>query len=163
MKTAILALFLCAATSAVCQSAALSPLESGKAPFTQLQMTSDDLPSGEQSKILAQLRNVVIPKMKAGRHWDDAGRHWDDAGIDPKIIAHPPQSRLGVQTPGTQVARNEYPNLLLLPIDLTSVQPQAMPTQWPSFSVRAISTQWPQFKLLLIQNGVTATPASAAK
>ncbi len=161
MKTAILALFLCAATSAVCQSAALaplSPLESGKSPHTSTQLWTNfgQLSLGEKAKIFVLPRTGVKPGMTAPRHWDDAG-------IDPKIIAHPSQSRLGVQTPGTQVARNEYPNLLMLPIDLTSAQLQATPTQWPSFSIKAIPIVWPKFELLPVHSGVQTISRSAAK
>lgn len=68
-----------------------------------------------------------------------------------------------MQMPGTQVARNEYPNLLLLPIDLTSVKLQAAPSQWPSFGLNAISTHWPKFELLPVQSGVQVIPPYAAK
>lgn len=145
MKIAIYVLFLCVSGSAVCQSAApapLSPLESH--------------PSSEKAKAFVLPRMGVMPRMTAPRHWDDAG-------IDPKIIAHPSQSRLGVQTPGTQIAHNEYSNLLLLPIDLTSVKLQAAPSQWPSYSLKVISTYWPKFELLPVHGGVQVISPSAAK
>jgi hypothetical protein len=83
--------------------------------------------------------------------------------IDPKIIAHPSQSRLGVQTPGTQVAQNEYPNLLMLLIDSPSVKLQSAPSQWPGYRLKAISTRWPHFEFLLIHSDPKAIPAPPAK
>ena len=155
MKNAILTFFLCAATSAVCQSTSPTPLgslESGQAPPTDF----GKLPSTRQVWNFKLPQIVVRPEMTKDRRWDDAR-------IDPKIITHPSQSRLGVQPPGIQVAQNEYPNLLLLPIDLPGAKVQITPTQWPSYRLKAISTRWPKFKLLPVDGDLQAIPRPPAK
>ena len=130
----------------------------GQVPPTNSQpgINFGKLLSGEQAKAFVLPRISVTPRMIAPRRWDDAR-------IDPKIIAHPSQSRLGVQPPGTKVAQNEYPNLLMLLIDSPSVKLQPAPSQWPSYRLKAISTQWPQFEFLPIHNDSKAVPAHPAK
>jgi len=58
-----------------------------------------------------------------------------NAQIDPKIIVHPAQSRIGDQPPGTQIAQNQFPGLELLPIE------------WPQLKIKPIPTVWPKLKL----------------
>jgi hypothetical protein len=144
-----------------CQLTGLTPpgpLELGQVPPAILQpgMNFGKLLSGDQAKAFVLPRIIVTPKMIAPRRWDDAR-------IDPKILAHPPQSTLGVQPPGTQVAQNEYPNLLMLLIDSPSVTPQPAPSQWPGYRLKAVCTQWSQFEFLLIHSDPKAIPAPPAK
>jgi hypothetical protein len=77
-----------------------------------------------------------------------------DAEIDPRIIVHPPQSRIGDQPSGTQIAQNLYPGLTFQRIDgpLGGEQPRAskpdrLSTTWRNLEVKRIPTQWPKFKM----------------
>lgn len=98
------------------------------------------------------LRRFVVPK--AG-----TATRWDDAQIDPTIIVHPPQSKLGLQPPGTIIAKNEFPNLKFLPIASPGSASHTIPAQWPGFGLEEIPTTWPKFKFSLVQ-GATQVPAN---
>jgi len=54
------------------------------------------------------------------------------------MIVHPPPQHLGVQPPGTLVARNLYPKLQILPI------------QWPCLKIHPIPTVWPNLNLGMV-------------
>jgi hypothetical protein len=88
---------------------------------------------------------------------------WNDAQIDPKIIVHPPQSMLGVQPPGTTIAKNEFPNLKFLPIASPGFSSHAIPALWPGFGLYAIPTMWPKFKLSSVQGAKQISPIPPAK
>ncbi len=83
---------------------------------------------------------------------------WDEAQIDPKIIVHPPQSKLGLQQPGINVATNQFPNLRFLPIASPGSASHDIPAQWPGSKLEAIPTTWPKFKLSLVQGAKQVTP-----
>jgi len=155
MQRIFFALFLCAATPAVCQSAARIPAEPGHVappaffrPWESLSMVQS----------AAQPIASVPLNLKAG-----LPRQLDDARIDPKIIAHPSQPKLepGAQRPGTTVANNEFPGLQLLPIK--SSAGKTIPTQWPHFKLQEIPTQWPLFTLSPVTVGAQPALAQPAK
>jgi hypothetical protein len=98
------------------------------------------------------LRRFVVPK--AG-----TATRWDDAQIDPKIIVHPPQSKLGVQQPGINIASNQFPNLKFLPIASPASASHAIPAQWPVFGLYAIPTMWPKFKLSPVNGAKPVMPS----
>jgi hypothetical protein len=102
------------------------------------------------------LRQFVVPK--AG-----ISPRRNDAQIDPKIIVHPPQSKLGIQQPGINIASNQFPNLRFLPIASPGTTPHPVPTQWPSFGIEQIPTTWPKFKLSLVQGAQQAAPQPPAQ
>jgi hypothetical protein len=148
MKSATIVLLLCVATPAICQSAAPAPSH----PLQLLQtppatakpwMDFSKLPSLKPFSLSTPLRQFIVPK-------PGAETRWNDAQIDPRIIVHPPQSKLGVQPPGTNIATNQFPNLRFLPIASPGSALQAIPTQWPSLNVEKIPTNWPNFELSLI-------------
>jgi hypothetical protein len=91
-------------------------------------------------KLSTPLRPFIVPK-------SGVETRWSDAQIDPKIIVHPPQSKLGVLPPGTNIATNQFPNLRLLPIASPGAALQAIPTQWPGIKLEEVPTNWPRFEL----------------
>jgi hypothetical protein len=144
MRPRILVLFLCVGTTAFCQPAApaaVSPDELGRVEtaFTHPAWEINKLPSGWNMTNTAPVRVLIQPK--AG-----AAQHWNDVRIDPCIIVHPPPSSVGVQPPGTLVAKNLYPNLRFQPV------------QWPNLKFQRIPTLWPRLKIGPIGSG-TPPPA----
>lgn len=126
MKNAMLALLFCVATPAICQSVVTTPsnpLEPGQTLSTapKADMDFSKLRSAVMQKA-ASMRYFTVPK--AG-----AARLWNNAEVDPKIIVHPSQSKLGIQPSGTVIAQNEFPNLELLPIEYPSHGLWTTPTQ----------------------------------
>lgn len=136
MRPRILVLFLCAGTTALCQPAAVSPDELGRVEtaFTHPAWEINKLPSGWNMTNTAPVRVLIQPKA-------EAAQHWNDARIDPRIIVHPPPSSVGVQPPGTLVAKNLYPDLRFQPV------------QWPNLKFQRIPTLWPRLKIGPIGGG----------
>jgi len=95
---------------------------------------------------------VIVPRFEAPR------RLPDNAQIDPKIIARPPQVSVGVQPAGKMVAKNEFPNLELLPIKSGKSTERPIPAQWPDFKLKVIPDKWPKFEMLPVQAGTPVTP-----
>jgi hypothetical protein len=60
-------------------------------------MDFSNLPPLQQFKLSDPLRPFIVPKV-------GITPSLNDAQIDPKIIVHPPQSKLGVQPQGTIIA-----------------------------------------------------------
>jgi hypothetical protein len=147
-----LALFVCAATTAFCQSSAPAPINPDTLgqltpEFTQPGMDFSQLPPNWNLVIVKPRGTLVLPRTAAGQLRSSAA-------IDPKIIVHPPQSSLGVQPPGTLVAQNLYPNLQLLPIDWPKAKIEQIPTQWPNYKLARIPTEWKVKAVMrLVQNG----------
>jgi hypothetical protein len=89
---------------------------------------------------VAPQRTIILPPTGDVRIRDNK--------LDPQIIVHPPQSSLGEQSPGKEIAQNQYPGLTLLPIQ--SPQPDhkplglPIPTTWPNMRVENIPTHWQQ-------------------
>jgi hypothetical protein len=67
-----------------------------------------------------------------------------DKQFDSRIIVRPPQSSLGEQPPGKEVAQNQYPGLMLLPIQESKAIGLPIPTTWPNMKVENIPTHWQQ-------------------
>jgi hypothetical protein len=96
-------------------------------------MDFSKLPSLQPFKLSSPLRQFIVPKAAAEIRWNDAQ-------LDPKIIVHPPQSRLGPDPAS-----------------------HAIPAQWPSFKIEEIPTQWPKFALSLVQSAKQIPPLPPAK
>jgi hypothetical protein len=152
MRRAILGLFLCgtflcAGTTAFCQSPANVPAVPDNWDQTPLvvtpsardfsQLPSNWRPSNPTS--LPQPKILLVPA-------PEKAHPLNAAQIDPKMIVHPPQSSLGVQPPGTIVAQNEFPNLRIQPIDSARLTVKAIPTNRPAFPVQTIPNHWPSFR-----------------
>lgn len=161
MKYATLVLLLCTTAPAVCQSATPPPpgppqlWQTPPAPAKPW-MDFSKLPSLQPFKLSSPLRQFIVPKAAAEIRWNDAQ-------LDPKIIVHPPQSRLGLQPSGTDIATNQFPNLKFLPIAAPDPASHAIPAQWPSFKIEEIPTQWPKFALSLVQSAKQISPLPPAK
>jgi len=96
-------------------------------------------------------RYLVVPRALPARPRNHAQ-------IDPLMIIHPQQSRLGVQPPGTPILQNDYPGLELLPIELSSVRLEEMPITWPNLKLQTIPIVCPKAKLIPIDTKETAEP-----
>lgn len=83
----------------------------------------------------------------------------DNVQIDPNIIVHPPQPSLGEQAPGTQIAQNLYPGLVLLPIDESKAKLQQIPITWRNLNVQNIPIVWPRLEIKQVENGAAKKPA----
>jgi len=145
MRLSMLALFLCAGTTALCQSSAQAPWSTDK-PGQKMQqgwnLTSD-----------VPLKSFTLPK---GLDNEATPRLPQNAQIDPKMVLHP-KSSLSLQGPGTLVAQNQYPNLQLLPIQSPTSPVKTIPTQWPNVKLQSIPTQWPGLQISPIQSGTFQT------
>jgi hypothetical protein len=119
-------------------------------------MDFSKLPSLQPFKLSAPLRQFIVPKAATETHWNDTQ-------IDPWIIVHPQQSKLGILPQGTILASNPFPNLKFLPIASPGSSSQAIPAQWPSFGVEQIPTTWPKFKLTQVQSAKPVTPLPPSK
>lgn len=149
MRPRILVLFLCAGSAAFCQPAvpaAMSPDELGRLQAAFIE------PAREINK-LAQgwhMTNTVPPRVLI-RTDAGAARTWNDARIDPRMIVHPPPSSVGVQLPGTLVAKNQYPKLRFRPVE------------WPCLKLQKIPTQWPRFEIVPVGSGTLAVSRAPVK
>ena len=147
MRITILSLFLCAGTTAFCQTGAPAPAipnNPWQAPLGGVPPPARDfskLPPGWHAGPLIRPKMMVAPKAV------DTTRP-KDAQIDPKIIVHPPASSIGVQPPGTAVKQNDYPGLRMLPIESAGSHVEAIPTQWPPNRLESIPTQWPMAEII---------------
>jgi hypothetical protein len=131
MRKAILALFVCTGTTAFSQSAPQAPITPQNLRTTPtLTLPDQDF---SKSSLNGQIKNyrIKIEPLITIVAVNKVNQRWDNAKIDPKMIVHPPQSSLGAQLPGTQIAQNLYPNLQLLLIDSPSVALKAIPTELP--------------------------------
>lgn len=82
-----------------------------------------------------------------------------NAPADPEMVVHPPQSSIGVQPPGTQVAQNLYPDLQLMRIDQSKMKAEPIPTAFPNMKMEKTPTTWAQHKVLPVQSGKADTAA----
>jgi hypothetical protein len=78
------------------------------------------------------------------------------APIDPQMVLHPPQSKVGEQAPGTLMAQNLYPGLQFLPIDGPNPGAREIPITWPERKLKNIPTDWPKYELKVVENGKKA-------
>jgi hypothetical protein len=133
MRITVLTLFLFAGSTAFGQLGSAGPLNpnpSGNlpSPWTAQSRDFGKLPPGWPTTLNMPQWKVVLPA-------PTKTKLFGDAQIDPKIVVHPAQSRLGDQQPGTQIAQNQFPGLELLPI------------QWPNAKIKPIPTAWPNLKM----------------
>jgi hypothetical protein len=151
MRLAVLALFICGGTMATGQQTAHAPAFPEQPSLTSHGMA---LPSGDFAKHPPQRHfNLVVPR--SAIILPGSLRQPNDAQIDPKIIVLPPQSSIGEQTPGMQVAENLYPGLKFLPIDESKAKLEPIPTSWPNLKIENIPTVSPKLEVLPVQ-GATA-------
>ena len=146
MRITILSLFLCAGTTAFCQTTTpapaipnypwQAPLEATPPPVRDF----SKLPSGWHAVPLTAPSIMFVPKAV------DKTRP-KDARIDPDIIVHPPASSMGVQPPGTALAQNEFPRLRILPIDSAASQVAAIPPQRSPNQLEKNPTQLPKAEI----------------
>jgi hypothetical protein len=85
-------------------------------------------------------------------------RKQETAQIDPMIVMHPPPSSIGEQAPGSQIAQNLYPGLMLMPIDQWKGNGQQIPIAWPDLKVKNIPTVWPKIEIKPV-GGAATEPA----
>lgn len=136
-RIAILALFLFAGSTSFGQSGPFGPLnpkQSGlPSPWTGQRRDFGKITSQrwEGQGALHSWAVLLAPPKQAVAQLGDAQ-------IDPKIIVHPSQSRIGNQPSGKQIAQNQFPGLELRPI------------QWPNLKIEPIPIVWPNLKLQLI-------------
>jgi hypothetical protein len=162
VRITILSLFLCAGTTAFCQSSAPAPAiptNPWQSPLGVVPPPIRDfskLPPGWHAVPLTPPRIVVRPKAV------DTTR-LNDAQIDPRIVVHPPASSIGVQPPGTAIAQNEYPHLRILPIESDRSYVEAIPTQWPPDRLENIPTEWPMAKIVAAHESSAAMVRSPGK
>jgi hypothetical protein len=133
MRIVILALFFFAGATAFGQSGPFGPLNpkpSGNlpSPWTAHGRDFGKLPQGWPATMNMTEWTAILPA-------PTTLKPFGDAQIDPKIVVHPAQSRLGDQPPGTQIAQNQFPGLELLPIE------------WPNAKIKPIPTVWPNLKM----------------
>jgi hypothetical protein len=130
MRLAILALFMCAGSVAICQStppARVNPQIQGQPAIS---------PRTGVTKLWSVTPAMPVPSdPNNSQVWNNPQREW-------KINTKQPLSGIGWGT--MLVARNEQPH----PQPNARVEP--IPTQWPNAKVEPIPTQWPDFKLLPI-------------
>ena len=153
MRIFILALFLFAGSTAFGQSGRFGPLSlnppgSLPSPWTAQGRDFGKLPPDWPTTMNTLNQTVIEPPPPTRRV------PLGDAQIDPKIILHPSQLRIGVQPPGTQIAQNLYPGLTFQQIDGQQSAEQPRPsklnqlsTTWPNMRIKPIPTVWPNLKM----------------
>jgi hypothetical protein len=147
MRIAILAAFLFAGTTTFGQSSPVGPLNpdhsgSPPSPWTAQSRDFSKLPPDWPATLNMPHWTVMEPLPPAPRV------PLGDASIDPKIVAHPPHSRVGMQPPGAQIAQNLYPGLTFQPIgQLYGPGARPLSTVWPNLHIKDIPTVWPKFKI----------------
>jgi hypothetical protein len=159
MRSAILALFFCAGTAALCQTSTRAPFNLGRhdqnPPVAKPSIDLDKLFSSAPMKPFIPLE-IFAPPAKAAAPWSE------DARIDPKMIVHPPQASFGLQQ-GIPVEQNEYANLRMLPIDSPASGLQPIPNQWPNLKVQSIPTRWPRLTVNQVETGTQLTVQTPAR
>ena len=160
MRVAILALFLFAGSTAFAQSGPFGPLNSDPpgslpSPWTAQRRDFGKLPPGWPATMHTPEWIVIRPA-------PTTLKPFGDAEIDPKIIVHSSQSRIGDQPPGTQIAQNQFPGLELLPIEWPQLKIKPIPTVWPNLKMEPISTMCAECRMVPVRAGAPAamTPPS---
>jgi hypothetical protein len=149
MKQAVLALFVSAGMTAMCQTATPNPKNPDKLfqmpPQFSMQAPNPGkgLGSGNSLKAMSLPRVLVAPPKV----------HMNQAEIDPGIIVTPPRP-FGGRDKGTPVAQNLYPNLRLMPVEAGKLEP--IPTEAPNLKVEQIPTQWPDERIVDVGAGSRA-------
>jgi hypothetical protein len=113
----------------------LAPLDSTKTKVFHFGGNPDDVPMGE---VGVPLRTLALA----------------DPHVDDQIIHRPPQTIFAQQQPRTPLAGNLYPDLELLPLNLSSTETargEPVPVYFPNFKVEPIPTTWPNGKAIPVQ------------
>jgi hypothetical protein len=132
MRLAILTLFMCAGSVAICQStppARVNPQVQGQPAISPRTGATKLPPKWSVTPMPVPVPNVAGVRNNPRREW--------------KINPKQPLSGIGWRT--MLVARNERPNP-----QPSNAKVEPIPTQWPNAKVEPIPTQWPDFKLLPI-------------
>jgi len=156
MRLTIFALFLSAGTAAFGQSAPpahVNPNPQGLTPPQCAQPGRDFSAQPREWHFNTDLsqKTIILPT-HVPQHQKA------DTLIDPNIVVHPPQSSLGEQSPGAQIAQNLYPGLALLPINDWKGNAKQIPSKWPNLKVQNIPTAWPKLEIKPVETGA-AKPA----
>jgi len=136
MRITILSLFLCAGTTAFCQSSAPAPA----IPSNPWQTPRGVVPPPIRDFSKLPPGWHAVPLTPPGIIFAPKAVHTTglkDAQIDPKFVVHPPASSIRVQPPGSAAAQNEYPHLRMLPIESAGSHVEATATQWPMAEIVA--------------------------
>lgn len=155
MRLTILALFLSTGSAALCQSA--QPAPANPPTLTQPQWAQPGAglstpPRDWHFNAQPPQKTIILP---APVPLDRQG----EAQIDPKMIVHPPQSSLGEQAPGTQIAQNLYPGLVLQRIEEPKAKLQQIPITWPNLKVQNIPTTWSKLEIKSAEKVAATKPA----
>jgi hypothetical protein len=159
MRLTTLAVFLSSGTAALCQLAAPNSSNPEQHWLTAPGLAVPGLaePGRDFTKIPPRWHfDFAVP---ISRPAPGALHQRDDAQIDPKIIVHPPESSVGEQPPGTQLAQNLYPGLSMLPIQESQAKGQPIPTTWPNLKVHNIPVVWPKFEIKPVESSATRPAA----
>ena len=156
MRRWVLVLTLGAGTMAFCQSSAQAPVnphKSGELPHTFNWPGTDfskTPPVWSPGGVLAQ--PIIVELRDAS-----SARLLNGAKIDPGIIVHPPKTNLGAQPQGTLMARNQYPGLQFLPIEVSRANLEPIPITWPNLKLQPIPIEWPKARPLPVVGPMPAT------
>lgn len=155
MRLTILGLFLSFSPVAFCQTAMPAPANLQQRPLTPPAIILIQ-PGRDFTRLPPNLTITSIQPLTILTPFDvGLPRLGSHAQIDPQIVVHPPQSSLGEQPPGTQIAQNLYPGLQMLPIEESKIKSQPLSTTWPSLKVQQIPITWPKCEIKPVESGAT--------
>jgi hypothetical protein len=158
MRLAIVLSFFSLATAAFSQSSTPAPVNpegqqlnqpSGPKPGQDLNITQRNF---QLTTVPKGTRFLPLPGSAPQIELKTIGPR----AVDPQMLVHPPQSSLGDQAPGTQIAQNLYPGLKLMPIDEWKGKVQQIPTAWPNAQIKNIPIVWPKATVALTENASKA-------
>lgn len=156
MRLTIFVLLLLSGPAALCQAAPPAPANPHQHQLTPPAITLLQ-PGRDFTKLPPSLNVTSVQPLTILTPFNSGlpqlGSH---AQIDPQIVVHPPQSSLGEQPPGTQIAQNLYPGLQLLPIEKSKEKSQPLSTTWPNLKVQQIPITWPKCEIKPAETGVAA-------
>jgi hypothetical protein len=157
MRLKILALLLSAGTAALCQTATPAAVNPEQHWLTAPGMSQPgfDITRPPQDWHF----NSSLPRNTIILPGPGAPFRGSEAQIDPMIVLHPPQASLGAQPPGTQIAQNLYPGLLLMPVAESKLKAEPIPTTWPNLKVQQIPIVWPKLEIKQVESEATSTAA----
>ncbi len=151
MRLRILALLLSSGTAACCQTAAPSPANPQQHFLTPPAIAQ---PGRDFGRLPPNWHfDSAVPQKTILLRDAGAAGLGEPAEIDPKMIVRPPQSSLGEQPPGTQLAQNLYPGLQLLPIEESKAKAEPIQITWPNLKVEQIPIVWPKLEIKAMESG----------
>jgi hypothetical protein len=154
MRLAIVGVCFSLATAAFCQSSTPAPVKPEGQPLNQPSWAQ---PSQDLNVTPRNFRLSTVPQGSPflPRPESETQIELKTIGpreVDPEMVMHPPQSSLGEQAPGTQVAQNLYPGLTLLPIQESKAKTQPIPIAWPDAPIKNIPIIWPKATVTPVEN-----------